>query len=114
MSADYKLYVVIEKDGKPRSARIALRDFRDAKRVMAAAAILAGEPISMCVRVETSDGGVFADVLPSSRTKADLNVVERTVRYCRRSITGPEITAHLRPRKAKAKAPASDLFGALA
>lgn len=110
MSTDYKLFVVVERDGKPRAARIAKRDYLDNRRVMAAAAILAGEPVSICVRVETSDGRVFADVLPSGQTRADRDVVERTVRYCRREITGAEITARLRQRRA----PDGDLFGALA
>lgn len=110
MKLDYKLFVVVERDGKPRAARIAKRDYVDDRRIMAAASILAGEPISMCVRVETSDGRVFADVLPAGPTRADRDVVERTVRYCRREITSSEITARLRQRKA----PAGDLFGALA
>jgi len=110
MKPAYKLFVVIEIDGKRRAAKIARRDYIDTRRVMAAAAILAGEPISMCVRVEVSDGCVFTDVVPDRRTKADRDVVERTVRYCRREITGAEITAYLRPRKATK----SDLFGALA
>lgn len=110
MSSDYKLYVVVEKDGKPRAARIARRDYLDDRRIMTAAAILSGEPVSMCVRVEVSGERVFADVLPTGPTKADKAVVERAVRHCRREVTGAEITARLRSRKPSR----NDLFGAQA
>lgn len=111
MKSDYKLYVVTERGGKSLAARVSRRDYADARRALAVASIVAGEQVQYCVRVERwDDGNIFTDVIPSRLGKADRDVIERTVRGCRREVTSAEVTARLRPPKR----PTYGLFGALA
>lgn len=108
---DYKLYVVVEVAGKTRAARIAKRDYVNDRRCLAAASILAGQPVpaSLCVRVEVSDGRLFTDVVGHD-VPVDRRAVDHAVFYCRREISSAEVTARLRP----AKPLTTGLFGALA
>jgi len=111
MKSDYKLYIVTERGGKSLAARVARRDYADAKRALAVASIVAGEPVQYCVRVERwQDGTFFTDVIPKHLGKAHRDSVERAVRACRREVTTAEVTARLRP----ARKPTFGLFGALA
>lgn len=111
MSTDFKLFVVTERGGKSIAARVSRRDYADARRALAAASIVAGEPVQYCVRVERwDDGTIFTDVIPRHLGKADRDVIEKAVRGCRREVTSAEVTARLRP----ARKPTFGLFGALA
>ena len=111
MKTDFKLYIVTERGGKSLAARVSRRDYADAKRALAVASIVAGEPVQYCVRVERwDDGNIFTDVIPSRLGKADRSVIERAVKSCRREVSTAEVTARLRP----ARTPTFGLFGALA
>ncbi len=111
MMTDFKLFIVTERGGKSLAARVSRRDYADANRALAAASIVAGEPVQYCVRVERwDDGTLFTDVIPSRLGKANRDVIEKAVRSCRREVTSVQVTARLRP----AKRPDFGLFGARA
>lgn len=114
--------VIVDADGCSQAVRISPRDYDEGRRTLAAASILAGEPVDTCVTVETNgkDRLAFADVpVGLGRSSIRRSAVASAIGHCVRQITGDETDRYLaQPRnitssRSRGKRPVQlDLFRA--
>ena len=104
MAQRERYYVVIEHHGRLRAARMSFRD-DTTERSMAAAEILAGGPVEGCTIAHWRDGYLVgrwtapAWDRPKPFAWDDMHAA---IRRSRKKITGWDVSAHLRARKAAA------------